>query len=52
MPYLDIQDIFKIFLNICYALNPWEHVIEYQNTNEKNQIRYFLKNIFWSKYFQ
>ena len=25
--------------------------IEYQNTNENNQIRYFLKNIFWLKYF-
>ena len=32
--------------NFCYTLNPWEHM-----SLNIESMRYFLKNIFWSKHF-
>ena len=53
-------DIFWIIICLIQIFNSWTSVIhlslgthatEYQNINEKNRMRYFLKNIFWLKHF-
>ena len=57
-PVMFFCEYCEIFKNIYFvehlptaAFVLGTHAIEYQNINEKNRMRYFLKNIFWSIYF-